>query len=107
MNVPSSRRWSGPAARIGSVPSGAAERLVGAVAVGGASGRRSALAGVAAPGGVVLSRAVEAADQVLKTHERHVLSTADWEAFCKALDRPPKPNRALKEGFRWYRTKTA
>jgi len=38
---------------------------------------------------------VEAADQVLKTRERHVLSTADWEAFCKALDRPPNPNRSL------------
>ncbi len=62
----------------------------------------------------VLSQAVEAADQVLKTRERHVLSAADWEAFCKALDRPPKPkdrppkpNRALKEGFRWYRAKAA
>lgn len=55
----------------------------------------------------VLSQAVEAAEQVLKSHEQHVLSTADWDAFCKALDRPPKPNRALKEGFRWYRTKAA
>lgn len=55
----------------------------------------------------VLSQAIEAADQVLKTREQHVLSTADWEAFRKALDRPPKPNRALKEGFRWYRAKTA
>jgi len=53
----------------------------------------------------VLSQAVNAADQVLKSHEHHLLSTADWETFCKALDRPPKPNRALKEGFRWYRTK--
>ena len=55
----------------------------------------------------VLSQAVEAADQMLKTHEQQVLSTADWETFCKALDRPPKPNRALKEGFRWYRAKAA
>jgi len=55
----------------------------------------------------VLSQAVDAADQVLKTHEQHVLSTADWDTFCKALDRPAKPNRALKEGFRWYRTKAA
>lgn len=55
----------------------------------------------------VLSRAVEAAEQVLKTHEHRVLSASDWDAFCKALDRPPKPNRALKEGFRWYRGKAA
>ncbi|MHB8347409.1 MAG: type II toxin-antitoxin system TacA family antitoxin [Acidiferrobacterales bacterium] len=55
----------------------------------------------------VLSQAVEAADHVIKTHEQHVLSTADWETFCEALDRPSKPNRALKEGFRWYRTTTA
>lgn len=55
----------------------------------------------------VLSQAVEAANQMLKAHEQHVLSTADWEIFCKALDRPPKPNRALKQGFRWYRSKAA
>ncbi len=51
----------------------------------------------------VLSQALEAADQVLEAHQQHVLSTADWEAFCKALDRPPRPNKALKQGFRWYR----
>lgn len=55
----------------------------------------------------VLSQAVEAANEVLKAHDQHVLSTADWETFCKALDRPPKPNRALKQGFRWYRSKAA
>ncbi len=55
----------------------------------------------------VLSQAVDAAEQVLKTHEQHVLSTADWETFRKALDRPAKANRALKEGFRWYRNKAA
>lgn len=37
----------------------------------------------------------------------HGLTIAEWEAFCKALDRPAKPNRALKEGFRWYRNKAA
>ena len=51
----------------------------------------------------VLSQALEAADQVLEAHEQHVLTTADWEAFCKALDRAPRPNKALKQGFRWYR----
>ena len=55
----------------------------------------------------VLSQAVEAANEVLKTHDQHVLSTVDWETFCKALDRPPKPNRALKQGFRWNRSETA
>ena len=55
----------------------------------------------------VLAQAVEAADQVLKTHEQHILSTADWNTFCKALDQAPKPNRVLKQGFRWYRTTTA
>jgi len=54
----------------------------------------------------VLSQALEAANQVLKSHEQHVLSTADWNTFCKALDKPPKPNKALKQGFRWYRTVT-
>lgn len=53
----------------------------------------------------VLSQAVEAAEQMLKNHDQHVLSTSDWEAFCKALDKPSKPNRALKESFRWYRNK--
>ncbi len=51
----------------------------------------------------VLSQALEAADQVLDAHEQHVLTTADWDAFCQALDRPPQPNKALKQGFRWYR----
>jgi uncharacterized protein (DUF1778 family) len=52
----------------------------------------------------VLTQAVEAADQLLKAHEQQVLSTSDWDAFCKALDKAPQPNRALKQGFRWYRT---
>jgi uncharacterized protein (DUF1778 family) len=51
----------------------------------------------------VLSQALAAAEQVIESHEQHVLSTADWETFCKALDRPPRPNKALKQGFRWYR----
>ena len=34
------------------------------------------------------------------------LSAADWETLCKTLSRPPKPNRKMKKGFRWYRTKT-
>jgi len=55
----------------------------------------------------VLSQALEAANQVLKSHDQHVLSTADWESICKALDRPPRPNNALKQGFRWYRAKSA
>ncbi|MEK6814599.1 MAG: DUF1778 domain-containing protein [Nitrospirota bacterium] len=48
-----------------------------------------------------------AGKQALKTHGQHTLSTADWDALCKALDQPPKPNRALKEGSRWYRGKAA
>jgi uncharacterized protein (DUF1778 family) len=51
----------------------------------------------------VLTQALEAADEVLEAHEQHVLSTADWDAFCRALDRPPQPNKALRRGFRWYR----
>jgi hypothetical protein len=34
------------------------------------------------------------------------LSAADWETLCRALSQPPKPNRKMKKGFRWYRTKT-
>jgi len=51
----------------------------------------------------VLLRALEAADKTLEAHEQNVLSTADWQAFYRALDKPPRPNKALKKGFRWYR----
>lgn len=32
-----------------------------------------------------------------------VLSVTDWQAFYRALDKPPRPNKTLKKGFRWRR----
>lgn len=55
----------------------------------------------------VLLRALEAADEVIEAQEQNVLSAADWQAFYRALDKPPRPNKALKEGFRWYRQRRA
>lgn len=51
----------------------------------------------------VLSRALQAAEEILEAHEQNVLSAADWEAFYKALENSPQPNEALKKGFRRYR----
>ena len=52
----------------------------------------------------VLSGALSVAEEVLESHEQHVLGEADWDTFLQALDQPPRPNKALKQGFRWYRS---
>jgi uncharacterized protein (DUF1778 family) len=51
----------------------------------------------------VLSQAVVAADKVIDTHgHSFILSEADWERFCAALDQAPKPNRKLNQAARRY-----
>ena len=51
----------------------------------------------------VLANAVAAAERVIDSHERVVLSAADWEAFHDALLDPPEPNAALMKAARRYR----
>lgn len=48
----------------------------------------------------VLSRAVACAREVLLAQESITLSLAQFEAFLAALDRPVKPNAAIKRAFR-------
>lgn len=45
----------------------------------------------------MLEHAYEAAQQVLAEQVDILLPPADWEAFCKALDAPPRPIPALKK----------
>ena len=51
----------------------------------------------------VLTNAVAAAERVIETHEKVVLSAADWDAFHDALLDPPAPNAALRDAARRYR----
>lgn len=53
----------------------------------------------------VLSRAVDAAEAVIDTHDQVVLGPDDWDALLAALDNPPAPNAALSAGFRWFATR--
>jgi uncharacterized protein (DUF1778 family) len=45
----------------------------------------------------MLEHACEAAQQVLAEQVDIVMSPAEWEAFCKALDAPPRQIPALKK----------
>jgi uncharacterized protein (DUF1778 family) len=45
----------------------------------------------------MLEHAYEAAQQVLAEQVDIVMSASEWEAFCKALDAPPRPIPALKK----------
>lgn len=51
----------------------------------------------------VLANAVAAAERVIESREKIVLSAMDWEAFHNALINPPKPNSALRKAARRYR----
>lgn len=51
----------------------------------------------------VLTSAVEAAERVIESNEKIVLSAMDWDAFSSALLNPPEPNAALKQAARRYR----
>jgi uncharacterized protein (DUF1778 family) len=45
----------------------------------------------------MLEHAYEAAQQVLAEQVDIVMSPAEWQAFCKALDAPPREIPALKK----------
>lgn len=45
----------------------------------------------------ILDTAYEAAQRLIREQSNIVLSTADWKAFCDALDNPPEPSPALKK----------
>src|SRR5271169_130447 len=45
----------------------------------------------------MLDHACEAAQQVLAEQVDIVMPPAEWEAFCKALDAPPRPIPALQK----------
>lgn len=45
----------------------------------------------------MLEHAYEAAQQVLAEQHEIVMSPAEWKAFCRALDAPPRPIPALKK----------
>lgn len=53
----------------------------------------------------VLANAVAAAERVIESREKIVLSAMDWEAFHHALINPPKPNAALGKAARRYHTR--
>ena len=48
----------------------------------------------------VLSHALASAEQVVQAHESITLTPKDFQAFRSALDRPAKPNEALKRAFK-------
>ena len=45
----------------------------------------------------MLEHAFDAAQQVLAEQVDIVMPPAEWEAFCKALDSPPRPIPALRK----------
>jgi uncharacterized protein (DUF1778 family) len=51
----------------------------------------------------VLTNAVAAAERVIESHEKIVLSSRDWNVFYAALLSPPEPNKKLKDAARRYR----
>lgn len=48
----------------------------------------------------VLSHALASAEQVVQAHESITLNPKDFQAFLAELDRPAKPNAALKRAFK-------
>ncbi len=48
----------------------------------------------------VLSNALASAERVVQTHESITLKPKDFEAFLAALDKPSKPNAAIKRAFK-------
>ena len=45
----------------------------------------------------MLEHAIDAAQQVLAERTEIIMSPAEWRAFCKALDAPPRSIPALKK----------
>jgi uncharacterized protein (DUF1778 family) len=54
----------------------------------------------------VLSHALASAEQVVQHHESITLTTADFEAFLAALDRPIEANPALNRAFERHAQQT-
>ncbi len=54
----------------------------------------------------VLSHALASAEQVVQAHESITLKPKDFQAFLSALDRPAKPNPALKRAFKRHSANT-
>jgi len=51
----------------------------------------------------VLAYAAAAAERVIDSHEKVILSATDWEVFHDALVNPPEPNEKLRKAARRYR----
>ncbi len=51
----------------------------------------------------VLESALKNAEEVVHRHQRITLSDNDWDVFYEALLNPPEPNKAMREGMKWYR----
>ena len=45
--------------------------------------------------GFIMDTAYETAQKIIRDQSRIVVSTADWNALCAALDSPPEVNPAL------------
>lgn len=50
--------------------------------------------------------ALERSAEILKQKDSLILSDHDRNAFLKALENPPKPNKALKDALKEYRNLT-
>ncbi len=48
----------------------------------------------------VLSNALAAANEVIRSHETIVLSPRDWDVFFEALVNPPEPGERLQQALR-------
>lgn len=44
----------------------------------------------------LISKAIEAADDILRSHQTIVLSERDWDTVMDAIANPSEPNEALK-----------
>lgn len=64
--------------------------------------RAAALSGID-DSAFMINAAYRAALDTIETHERTVLSHADFQAILDALDNPPPPTEALREAFARYR----
>ncbi len=53
----------------------------------------------------VLSHALASAEKVVQANESITLQPADFHAFLAALDKPVKPNAALKKAFKRHAEK--
>lgn len=45
----------------------------------------------------LISKGIEAADEILQIHQTILLSERDWNTVMDAIDHPAEPNEALKQ----------